>query len=117
MKTCLPWGKRKTAQDSIPFEKMYDDGICYIGDGRYSATWAFDDIDYSNLEDSEQKEIIERFCQFLNSFDETMHLQIHIMTIPLSREHLNLAIDAGAGAPEARTQCVREYNEFLKRTL
>lgn len=93
---------------------MYDDGICYLGDGRYSATWEFNDIDYSNLEGSEQKEIIERYCQFLDSFDETMHLQIHVMTIPLSQKRLRLTIDAGTGVPEARAQCVREYNGLLR---
>ena len=115
VKPCLPWGKRKTAQDSIPFEKIYDDGICSLGDDRYSATWAFDDINYNNMEASEQKEIVERFCQFLNSFDETMHLQIHIMTSPLSRGSFGLDINAASGASEAQNQCVREYNSYLHR--
>ena len=29
-------GKPHTAQDSIPFERMYKDGICRLANGRYS---------------------------------------------------------------------------------
>ena len=29
-------GKPHTAQDSIPFERMYKDGICRLANGRYA---------------------------------------------------------------------------------
>lgn len=94
---------------------MYDDGICYLGNNRYSATWAFDDINYNHTENSEQEETVGRFCQFLNSFDETMPFQIHIMTKPLSRSHISLDISAKPDASDEQKLCVQEYNEYLRR--
>lgn len=114
----LPWEKRNTAQDSIPFEKMYDDGICDLGGGRYSATWKFDDINYSSTGDSEQEKTINQFCQVLNSFDENMQFQITIMTKPLSRFNGGLDIHAEHAGPspsDELKQCVKEYNKFLHR--
>ncbi len=94
---------------------MYDDGICFLGDDKYSATWAIDDINYSNMEDSEQESIVLRFCQFLNSFDETMHLQIHIITRPLSHAGLNLDISPSPDASSDQKQCAKEYNDYLHK--
>lgn len=110
----LPWPKRDTAQNSIPFENMYDDGICYLGNNKYSATWAFDDINYSNTEDSSQSATIERYCQFINSFDETMQFQIHLNTKPLSRSRIQIGIKAPDDASPELRQRVAEYNEFLR---
>ena len=39
-------GKPHTAQDSIPFERMYKDGICRLANGRYSKCIEFEDINY-----------------------------------------------------------------------
>ena len=40
-------GKPHTAQDSIPFERMYKDGICRLANGRYSKCIEFEDINLS----------------------------------------------------------------------
>jgi type IV secretory pathway VirB4 component len=94
---------------------MYDDGICYLDNGKYSATWAFDDINYSNTEDSSRYAIFESYCKFLNSFDETTQFQIHINTKPISRSHINLDIKASDNASLEQKQCVTEYNELMRK--
>ena len=38
-----------TAQDSIPFERMYKDGICRLANGRYSKCIEFEDINYQDV--------------------------------------------------------------------
>ena len=38
--------KEKSAQDSIPFEQMWPNGVCRLPDGRYSKTIQFQDINY-----------------------------------------------------------------------
>ena len=35
-----------TAQDSIPFDRMFSDGICRVGDNYYTETIQFQDINY-----------------------------------------------------------------------
>ena len=39
--------KEKSAQDSIPFEQMWPNGVCRLPDGRYSKTIQFQDINTS----------------------------------------------------------------------
>ena len=38
--------KGKSAQDSIPYERMWPDGICRISDSHYTKTIQFQDINY-----------------------------------------------------------------------
>jgi hypothetical protein len=40
--------KGKSAQDSIPYERMWPDGICRISDSHYTKTIQFQDINYSS---------------------------------------------------------------------
>ena len=42
-------GKPHTAQDSIPFERMYKDGICRLANGRYSKCIEFEAVSYTHL--------------------------------------------------------------------
>ena len=38
--------RHKSAQDSIPFQRMYPDGICRVSDSYYTKTLQFQDINY-----------------------------------------------------------------------
>ncbi|MVB10829.1 hypothetical protein CAFE_15270 [Caprobacter fermentans] len=94
---------------------MYGDGICDLGNDKSSATWAFDDTNYSNTESSSRYDTFEQYCQFLNCFDETTQFQIHINTKPLSHTRIHLDIQAFETVSEELKQCVNEYNEFMHR--
>ena len=37
---------KMSAQDSIPFQRMYPDGICRVSDNYYTKTIRFSDINY-----------------------------------------------------------------------
>lgn len=39
-------GVPRTAQQSIPFQRMFQDGICRIGNNYYTKTIQFQDINY-----------------------------------------------------------------------
>jgi Domain of unknown function DUF87. len=86
-----------------------------LGNQKYSATWAFEDTNYSNTDDSSRYEIFESYCKFLNSFDETTQFQIHINTNPLSRSRISLDIKAPDNASTVLRQCVQEYNEYMRK--
>ena len=45
----------QSAQDSIPYERMWPDGICKVADGRYTKTIQFQDINYQ-LSQNERSE-------------------------------------------------------------
>ena len=51
--------KEKSAQDSIPYERMWPDGICRVADGHYTKTIQFQDINYQ-LSQNEDKTAISR---------------------------------------------------------
>lgn len=59
-------GKPHTAQDSIPFERMYKDGICRLANGRYSKCIEFEDINYQLAQPDDKTATIE---QNDNNFD------------------------------------------------
>lgn len=62
-------GKPHTAQDSIPFERMYKDGICRLANGRYSKCIEFEDINYQLAQPDDKTAIFEALCDMYNSFD------------------------------------------------
>ena len=45
--------KEKSAQDSIPYERMWPDGICRVADGHYTKTIQFQDINYQLSQNEE----------------------------------------------------------------
>ena len=68
--------KRITAQDSIPYREMARDGICRIKNGYYSKTLQFFDINYRLAQREDKAAIFEGWCDFLNYFDSTVHVEV-----------------------------------------
>lgn len=69
---------RKTPEntlDTIPFDQIYPDGICRIGNTYFSKMVQFYDINYQLAQNDEKQHIFGEYCQFLNYFDETIHFQ------------------------------------------
>ena len=72
-----PKKKNKTsAADSLPFERMYENGLCYIGEGRYSIMLKLDDVNYHQLDDADQKDFWSSWCMFLNTLDHECDYQL-----------------------------------------
>lgn len=68
--------RKKTAGDSLIFERMYENGLCYIGEGRYSIMLKLEDINYHQLDDSDQKDFWSCWCMFLNTLDHECDYQL-----------------------------------------
>ena len=94
--------KRYTIEDTIPYKKMYKNGICYIGDGKYNKVVKYEDINYQLALEEDRDLIFNQFAGFLNSFDETTELQMsfvnqvgrnkemeHAITIPDQEDDFN----------------------------
>ena len=65
-----------SAQKSIPFDRMFPDGICRVGKNYYTKTIQFQDINYQLAQQEDQTEIFEEWCSFLNFFDSSVHFQL-----------------------------------------
>ena len=65
-----------TAQQSIPFDRMFPDGICRVGLDFYTKTVQFQDINYQLAQQEDKTEIFEEWCAFLNFFDSSVKFQL-----------------------------------------
>ena len=69
-------GKKKSAQQTIPYRQMYRDGVCHIGGRKYSKCVQFEDINYQLAQPDEKSAIFDHWCDFLNYFDASVSVQL-----------------------------------------
>ena len=85
--------KEKSAQDSIPYERMWPDGICRVADGHYTKTIQFQDINYQLSQNKDKAAIFEGWCDFLNYFDSSIQFQLSFLNLAASEETFARAIN------------------------
>ena len=68
--------KRISVQDTIAYKEMGKDGICRVADHVYSKTIRFYDINYQLAQNEDKSAIFENWCDFLNYFDSSIHVQL-----------------------------------------
>ena len=78
--------KKKSAQDSIPFERMWQDGICRVKPGYFTKTIQFQDINYQLNQNEDKTAIFEGWCDFLNYFDSSVKFQLSFMNLSANKE-------------------------------
>ena len=106
----------QTAQDSIPFQRMFQDGICRVTDNYYTKTIQFQDINYQLAQQEDQTAIFEEWCSFLNFFDSSIRFELSFM---------NMATDAADFEKMIRIPFKKdmfnhiriEFSSMLKRQL
>lgn len=64
----------RTAQESIPFQRMFEDGTCRVRPGYYTRTIQYQDINYQLAQQEDKTAIFEEWCSFLNFFDSSIFL-------------------------------------------
>ena len=85
-------GVPRTAQQSIPFERMFQNGICRVGSDFYSKTIQFQDINYQLALQEDKTEIFEEWCSFLNFFDSSIHFEFSFMNMATDAEAFGRSI-------------------------
>ena len=78
--------KKKSAQDSIPFERMYQDGVCRVSPGYFTKTIQFQDINYQLNQNEDKTAIFEGWCDFLNYFDSSVKFQLSFMNMAANKD-------------------------------
>ena len=105
-------GIPKTAQQSIPFDRMFQDGICRVGLDYYTKTIQYEDINYQLAQQEDKTEIFEEWCSFLNFFDSSVRFQLSFsnMATDVSDFEKSIAIShKNDGFDDVRD----EYSEVL----
>ena len=108
--------KEKTAQDSIPFQKMYPDGICRVTDKLYTKTIRFQDINYQLAQNEDKTAIFESWCDFLNYFDSLIHFQLSFLNMTANADDYESSISINPQQDDFDS--IRsEYTEMLHSQL
>ena len=79
-------GIPRTAQQSIPFQRMFPDGICRVSDKYYTKTIQYQDINYQLAQQEDKTAIFEEWCSFLNFFDSSIHFELSFMNMATDAE-------------------------------
>ena len=114
------WRKRanapSSAQDSIPYRQMYQSGICLTNDGQYNKTVRFYDINYQLALNEDKNAIFEGWCNFLNYFDSSIHVQLSFVNQHVDFTEFRRQIEIPDQSDEFN-DIRREYAEMLRNQL
>lgn len=69
----------RTAQQSLPYQEMFRDGICRVDDTHYTKCIMFGDINYQLAQNEDKTAAFEYWCDFYNYFDPSISIQISCM--------------------------------------
>ena len=81
-----------TAQQSIPFERMFRDGTCRVSENFYSRTILFQDVNYQLAQPDDKKGIFEEWCSFLNFFDSSVSFELSFLNVATDAEEFARSI-------------------------
>ena len=109
-------GIPRSTQQSIPFDRMFQDGICRVGTDYYTKTIRFQDINYQLAQQEDQTEIFEEWCSFLNFFDSSVHFELSFMNLATDSEKFERSI-AIAHRNDGFDEVRDEYTDMLKRQM
>ena len=105
--------KPTTAQKTITFEKMYQDGICQVTPTYFTKMVEFYDINYDLLEIEDQGDILEEYSKFINYFDPSIKFQLFLFNRQVSEQVLAEQFDVSMQNDEF-DDIREEYRQMLK---
>ncbi len=105
-----------SAQETIPYLRMWPDGICRVTDTYYTKTIQFQDINYQLAQNDDKTSIFEGWCDFLNYFDSAIHLQFSFLNLTASAESFEQSILI-PDKDDAFDGIRHEYAEMLQNQL
>ena len=106
----------RTTQGTIPYERMWPDGVCRVTEKYYTKTIQFQDINYQLAQNEDKTSIFEGWSDFLNYFDSSIHLQFSFLNLTAGAENFEQSIiipDKDDGFDDIR----KEYAEMLQNQL
>ena len=108
--------KKKSAQDSIPFERMFPDGVCRVKPGYFTKTIQFQDINYQLNQNEDKTAIFEGWCDFLNYFDSSVKFQLSFMNMAANKDTYGQSIVIPSQGDDF-DNIREEYTDMLRSQL
>ena len=106
----------QTAQQSIPYLRMLEDGICQVTKNYFSKTVQFYDINYQLALNEDKTTIFENYCDFLNYFDSSISVQLSFINQQVDVEEFEKSIDI-PDQNDDFNEIREEYRAMLKNQL
>ena len=106
----------KTAQETIPYQEMRQDGICVAGGNYYTKQIEFLDINYQLAQNEDKNIIFENWCDFLNYFDASIRFQLSFLNQKADMERFRKSIEIPE-QDDMFNEIRREYAGMLRGQL
>ena len=106
----------RTAQQSIPMQRMFEDGTCRIKANYYTRTIAYQDINYQLAQQEDKTAIFEEWCSFLNFFDSSIKFELSFVNMATDSTEFEKSIRIPYqrdGFDDVRA----EYSQMLRQQL
>ena len=81
-------GRPHSAQESIPYEAMYQDGVCRVTANTFSKCIEFLDISYQLAQADTKTAVFENLCDLYNYLDASIHVQFSFINRPSTSSFL-----------------------------
>ena len=81
-----------SAQETIPYQRMWPDGVCLTDDTHYTKTVQFQDINYQLAQNEDKTAIFEGWCDFLNYFDPSISVQFSFLNLAIGMESFEQSV-------------------------
>lgn len=75
-----------SAQETIPYERAFPDGVFETEPGYYTKTIAFEDINYQLLDKTDKGDKFEHWCDLLNASSPDVHYEFNYYNQRISRK-------------------------------
>ena len=106
----------RTSQQSIPYLRMFRDGICQVTKTFFSKTIQFYDINYQLALNEDKTTIFENYCDFLNYFDSSISVQMSFINQQMDVKEFEKSIDI-PDQDDDFNAIREEYRTMLKNQL
>ena len=108
--------RHRSAQDSIPFQRMFPDGICRVTGSFYTKTVQFQDINYQLNQNEDKTAIFDGWCDFLNYFDSSIRFELSFINAAANKDTYSERIAIPLKGDE-HDSIRLEYTQMLKDQL
>ena len=106
----------RTAQQSIPMQRMFEDGTCRVKPNYYTRTIQYQDINYQLAQQEDKTAIFEEWCSFLNFFNSSIKFELSFVNMATDSTEFEKSIRIPFqkdGFDDVRA----EYSQMLRQQL
>ena len=105
----------RTAQQSIPMQRMFEDGTCRVKPNYYTRTIQYQDINYQLAQQEDKTAIFEEWCSFLNFFDSSIKFELSFVNMATDSTEFekSIRIDYLQGLNNRYEEWIKDYKGRL----